>query len=282
MIKFTNINRIFAKLQRDYGSLNLNEADVIEWAGEALSAINAIPNFEKVTKFFYIKNYQIKLPIELTNIVQIIRLNNSKKSLCNCINEMAKDEDIVITSDTTIATEKDYIDIVFNDLPNLWYSYNNYNYDVVRLNSSTFNTSFECTNSIGGNCDYEYTIINGEYLRFNFTDTSIAMSYNRILLDSNGYPLIPDTFAYTNAITKYIIYKMSERKFFSGDPNSIQMVQKSERDWNHYCSQAASESMIPSSIDEMQNFAEMWKKPIQGRPYYTLFQTLGREQNTKH
>lgn len=289
MIKYTTIDRIFAKLQRDYGYSNLDEANVIEWVGEALAAINAIPNQEQVVKFFSIKNYQIELPVELTSIIQIIKLNNSIGSLCNCINELRKEEDIVVYNTTNTLeplslpiTPKTLGNSIFSNLSALWYTYYNFEFDVVRLSTSNYARAYDCTKSVYGSCDYEYTVINGNYVRFNFTDAEIALSYNRIPLDENGYPLIPDTYAYSTAITKYIIYKISERRFYEGEQNANQKYQKAEQDWNKYCSQAASESMIPNSLDDMENLAQMWLKPIQARNYYTLNSTLGKSHKLKH
>ncbi len=290
MIRYTTLDKIFTKFQRDYGYSDLNEADVIEWAAEALGAINAIPNLEEVVKFFQVKNYQIKLPNELTKIQQIIKINNSVSSLCNCLTELSKEDEIITTysepptdtENTCDIKEKNCNTIIFSNLPSMWYSYHGFDYDVIKLSTSTFKRSYDCTKNGNFSCNYEYTIINGEYIRFNFTDSEIALSYYKMPLDNNGFPLIPDTYAYSNAIVKYIMYKLMERRFYSGEPNSVQKYEKAERDWNKYCSQAASESMIPKGIDEMENLTQMWLRPIQGRSYNNLSTTLGKEQKLKH
>ena len=41
-INYTTVNRIFSKVSRDLGIDDFSESDVIEWAGEALEAIDAI------------------------------------------------------------------------------------------------------------------------------------------------------------------------------------------------------------------------------------------------
>jgi len=286
MIKFTTINTIFTKLQRDFNYTNLNEADVVEWAGEALSAINAVPAMETVTKFFTVTNYQITLPSDIISLNQIIVLKNKDiSSVCDCINNLKKKGDINICSaDKKIIKnnlgDKECFSTIFVVSDTNWYQ--NFLYDVVRLSTSTFSSSYDCTDKINTTCKYEYTIINGQYLRFNFTDFSIAISYNRIPLDENGYPLIPDNYSYITAITMYIIYKMALRRFYAGETNSNVQLQKAEIDWNKYCSQAASQAMIPKSIDEMENFAQAWLKPYNARSYYTLFSKQNEIQKLKH
>ena len=55
--KYTSINRILDKLRRDLGIDDLSETDVIEWAGEALEAIDAVTQFEDALSFIEVNNF---------------------------------------------------------------------------------------------------------------------------------------------------------------------------------------------------------------------------------
>ena len=292
-MKYTTINRIFTKLNRDFGITNLDESVVVEWTAEALSAINAMPYYENVVKFFNVKNYQVDLPNDYVNIVQIAKCTTCDDLDCLCPQNIFEnlDNNLPIehkSYDKSCEIEKEKNnceDIIFIP-PNLdlWFSTNFYkqNFEVVRLTTNSFFNSSHCKNNPYSSCVNEYNIFNN-VIRFSFKEGVIALSYIRIPLDEQGYPLIPDTYAYTTAIEKYILYKLSERDFYKGVNGSVQRMQKFEKDWNKYCSQASSEMMIPNTIDKMQNIAEMWLKPIQSaRSYYSFSSNLAREQKLKH
>ncbi len=61
-IPYTSIDRIFNKLERDFGS-EFNEGDVIEWTGEALEAIGAVKQYEEAVAYIKVVNHQISLPL---------------------------------------------------------------------------------------------------------------------------------------------------------------------------------------------------------------------------
>ncbi len=69
---YVPISRIFAKLQRDL-SRDMNEGDIIEWAGEALEAINAVKAVEDAVAFIEVKNHQAELPRNLHAVIQIAK-----------------------------------------------------------------------------------------------------------------------------------------------------------------------------------------------------------------
>jgi len=290
--KTTNINKIFVKLQRDYGITNLDESTVIEWSAEALQAINAVPYYENAITLLNVKGYQANIPNDLIQILQLAKYNQDINLDCLCKQPIYKNVDNNFTFEPLIEEtsceiqETDCCNIIytvpdFNILENNFYYKNNFT--IIRLSTNSFFNSNNCEqDNPYDTCYNEYQVINN-VLRFSFKTGLVALSYHRFPLDENGYPLIPDTYAYTTAIEKYILYKLSERDFFNNIPNSVGKLQKYEKDWNKYCSQAASEMMIPRGVDEMQNLSEMWLKPIQTtRNYYSFFKNQGREQQLKH
>jgi hypothetical protein len=72
MIRYTSIKAILSKVRRDYTD-SIDEADVIEWVGEALDAIHIRNNYEEAVAFIEVKNYEVLIPNGLANIIQIAR-----------------------------------------------------------------------------------------------------------------------------------------------------------------------------------------------------------------
>jgi hypothetical protein len=72
--QYTSIDRIFAKVQRDY-AVDIQENDMIEWTGEALEAIGTIKLYQENVAFIEVSNYQCELPDFFHGIIQIAKDN---------------------------------------------------------------------------------------------------------------------------------------------------------------------------------------------------------------
>lgn len=72
--KYVSIDRIFSKVIRDIGSdMVAQEADIIEWVGEALEFIGAITHYEEAVAFLEVKNHQCNIPAGTHSVIQIAR-----------------------------------------------------------------------------------------------------------------------------------------------------------------------------------------------------------------
>jgi hypothetical protein len=133
-------------------------------------------------------------------------------------------------------------------------------YVPVRLAQQSFFDSIVCTEKTHDpnglrslyNATYEEYTIRDPYIRFNFKEGSVAISYNRTQVDDKGLPMVPDNRNVTEGIMAYVRYKMESKKFYNGEPNDKRML-KSEQDWQWYCLQAANWLMIHKTTDEWQN-----------------------------
>ena len=179
----------------------------------------------------------------------------------------------------------------------LQYEYYNWNqssfyrscYSPVRLANHTFFNSLVCqenpndVQNLYQGMDDEYTIIKGDTLRFSFKDGSIALSYLRQIVDEEtGYPMIPDHYSYTTAITKYITLRIMERDFYAGREGAAQRMQKAESDWQWYCGQAGNHAMMPKGIDQWQNILEQRQYMLpRMRNYYSFFGKMSRPEDRK-
>ena len=304
---FVSINRILSKLRRDFGSLqSISESDVIEWSAEALQAIRAITLYEEAVAFIEIKDHQASLPNGLHAIVQIARNvcwnDDNKCGVCpsevvsvatvegeNQILPVPLSCDGQPIQDYDLAYYRPYFDM--RDEVGYYsstYLYNNC-FSVVRLANHTFFNSLVCNvadqdklYNEGSGMFSEYTIVNGDTLRLSFPVGQIVLSYVRQQVDEDGYPMIPDHFAYTTAITKYIVMKLMEREFYANRDGAVTKLQKAEQDWHWYCKQARNRAMMPKGVDAWQNILEQrqYLLPRMNR-YYGFFGKMSRPESRK-
>jgi hypothetical protein len=303
---YVSVNKILAKLRRDLGSTQeINESDAIEWAAEALQAIGAITLYEEAVALIEVENHQAYLPNGLHAIVQIA--NNlcwddvKKCGLCpsdiiSIVEESESDVPIPVALDCNgqpiNAYELAYYRPFFDLRDETGYFTSSYLFNncfsVVRLANHSFFNSLVCKfdeqeklyNEASGFS--EYTIVNGDTLRLSFERGQIVLSYVRQQVDEDGYPMIPDHYSYTTAITKYIIMKMMEREFYAGRDGTVTKLQKAEQDWHYYCKQSRNRAMMPKGVDAWQNILEQrqYLLPRINR-YYGFFGKMSRPESRK-
>lgn len=297
--KYTSINRIFSKLQRDLGIDEIHEGDLIEWAGEALEFIGAIPIYEEHLCFQVVANHQCVMPAWTHNIIQIARDNQytgvttapadyCPAALATETTESETGAPVPIDcngmpiTDYDLAYYRPYYDLQYE-----YYGWSNHryykgNYSPVRLSNHTFFDSLVCSETseregeLYDSIHDEYKIIAGDTLRFSFQDGYVAIAYNRQKVDDDGYPMIPDNASFTTAVTKYITMKLMEKEFYSNKQGSQAKMQKAESDWHWYCKQAGNKALMPHGIDEHQNILEQRDYLLPPtRRYYGFFGKLG-------
>ena len=99
----------------------------------------------------------------------------------------------------------------------------------------------------------------------------IKLAYKAIATDERGYPLIPDSTSYQEAVYWYVVMKLSFPKFIRGtlsgrsnkygakySQNAYTYIQQQ---WNFYRNQAYAEAMMPTA-DDMQNIKNEWNRLI--------------------
>lgn len=79
-MKFTTVNRIISKLQRDLGLTDINEGDIIEWAGEALGFIKAPALFQQNVAFMKVAGFEVDTPSGFQSVLQIKRYRGKAKT----------------------------------------------------------------------------------------------------------------------------------------------------------------------------------------------------------
>lgn len=303
---YTSIDTIFAKVQRDLGIDNFNESDFIEWAGEALEGIGAVPAYEKTVCFKTVAQYQCDIPTWTHQIIQIARDNTYSSTTelaeyCTTTSESSEEESesgspipvdcngMPIT-DYDLAYYRPYFDLQYEYYG--WMNHERYkrDYSPVRLSNHTFFNTLVCdnitdqdSNQLYDNVQDEYNIVNGDTLRFSFQDGLVAIAYYRQKIDDNGHPMIPDDYSYKTAVTKYIAMKIAEREFFNNVQGAQGKLQKLEADWHWYAGQASSKAMMPKGIDGYQDILEQrdYLLPPKDR-YYGFFGKLNVAEYRKY
>ena len=113
----------------------------------------------------------------------------------------------------------------------------------------------------------------------------VKLAYKAIATDERGYPLIPDSAAYQEAIYWYVMMKLNFKKFLNGKLGggkaagaSMQIYQYLQNQWEYYKKQAYGEAMMPNEAD-MRGIKNEWTKLI---PDWDsdefLFKNEGRKQ----
>lgn len=109
----------------------------------------------------------------------------------------------------------------------------------------------------------------------------IKLAYKAIAVDERGYPLIPDTTSYQEAIYWYVVMKLSFSKWMKGNlggkgVNAGQnMYTYIQQQWNFYRNQAYAEAMMPTA-DDMRNIKSEWNRLV---PNFNSDQTYFEELN---
>lgn len=95
----------------------------------------------------------------------------------------------------------------------------------------------------------------------------VKLSYKSIATDERGYPLIPDTTAYQEAIYWYVMMKLSFPKYLKGKlgGKGVNNAQNTyfyiQQQWNFYRNQAYAEAMMPTESD-MIGIKNEWNKLV--------------------
>lgn len=299
--RFISINSTLAKYHRDVREGNVNESDLIEWIGEALSIMKISSASEEALHIAEVKNFHVDIPDRLHYIIQIARDLEWSKDTCKtkglCPAEiLTASENVaqiptVQDCDGNIITQ--YKLTNYSQIFNLNYLYNNWSnssiyksrFSPVRLaNHSLFNSlvckDVEPQDYTRDNGEDEYTVV-GDKIRFSFREGLVSIPYLRQRIDpETGYPMVPDNYYASSAINYYIIWKMKERDCWSHREGACQLAEKAQRLWDDYIRKFINDAKMPSGIDQHQNLAEQSRYMIPRlNRYYSFFGKLGTQEN---
>ena len=110
-----------------------------------------------------------------------------------------------------------------------------------------------------GPSEIKYFIKPG-YVSTSIENGYLKVNYDALVLDEDGYPMMPDMISYVEAVYWYIAMKLKYPEYLNGRLNR-EIYYDIQRSWNFYCKQAYGESLMPNN-DEMEAISNEWNKLI--------------------
>ena len=107
--------------------------------------------------------------------------------------------------------------------------------------------------------DYTYKI-QGMVIHTSIREVELEFAYQAILVDEEGYPLLPDNSSFTEALELYIKKKHFTVQFDMGKI-SAQVLQQTLQDYAFAVGQAQADLVRPT-IDQMESITNMWNTLI--------------------
>lgn len=254
-------------------------SDMREWIGEGIEKIGAVQQFEHIVSgvegapIIKIHCHQAQLPCNLHKLHQVAYSFNCDgpwfpmrkatgsfaawgcDECCDCEKPeiWVKDEvlvnlvvDLYGNIDKTEALEMLNTNKNMKTILRKLINKHTINLDYMRGNTST-----------NPNWDLQYSIKPG-YIMTNAPCGYLKLSYSAIPTDEDGYPLIPDSASYMEAIYWYIAQKIGFQKYIRGEMNQ-RIYYDMRNSWNFYCKQAYAEAMLPNE-DELESIKNTWNK----------------------
>lgn len=217
--KFISCKTIIAKLYRDL-KLKEEEAyvDFIENMAEALEFIHVYPQYKVNKACVKIKNHKGELPCDY---ISMIAVEHNGFSLTYSSNVMGPD----------FYPEENYP----SDTP----------YSVNRKKIE--NAVFIDPEMINYFQDRQSIQIENGYIKTSFNKGMLNIVYVSMILDEEGFPMIPDNVSFREALYWYCTYKYLYPKALTGDINP-QFYNDAYQKWLWYCNQAGAEALMPDLL----------------------------------
>ena len=216
---------MIGKVLRDFKPANLSfELDAMEWIAEAIEYIGHHAGFVPKTETLYVTSNRALLPCDY----YMIRPQGA----------------------------------LYNGVP-LPYGHNGGYYEpdeapsyVSRVVSNDGGPNYSVpvvSSSRGG----EYYMLNGGYVVTSFEEGELEFKYWAFPLGEDGYPFIPDTVYYKEALEWYILKKL----IMGGYQHPIFNYDYADSKWKQYCAAAANDIAFPTP-DRMDQFISNWVRMI--------------------
>lgn len=266
--KYTKCESVIAKVMAD---ANMSEKDIRitdmrEWIFEAIEKIGAPMQYVHKesgvdSPILKIHNFQVPIPDDLHNLNtvaystspdgpwQACRTTNAQ--LHSGIDTITNPEQITYHKPTTVA------DVVYDDAH--------------RLSKRTYKSTDD---------DVVYRIKPG-WIVLNRNEGFVKLGYKAVATDERGYPLVPDSESYQEAIYWYVMMKLNFPRFLEGslsDRHGQNIYLYLQQQWAFYRGKAYAEAMMPTE-DDMKSIKNENDKLIQDwESDDTFFKNVGKRQ----
>ncbi len=261
--KLTSSKSVIAKVYRDFKpTIPGWEASAFEWIGEAIESIGQSATLEKKSTGdencnnpINIVNYRAKLPCELVNLIAV-EYNGRKLPYGGDITGYS--------APTNTRTTQIYSDRI------------NQNIDQEIIPGVSNSVAIVAASSRvipPEDPQGDRYFINPNYIITSFESGFIKIYYEAYPVCSDGFPMIPDHYYFTTAITWYIMSKL----MLLGYTNPVIDFKDAEQRWFDYKQLAADKAGFPS-IDKMERFKNMWVRLIPSQTLSDDFFAGGESQ----
>lgn len=286
------IAKIIADLQLDETKINIS--DIYSWVFEALNKIGSVNQLDHRVCVLPIKSYQAKLPCGLVKLDSVAfsfgehngwlpmrKTTNSFSVFKHCgetehVDMLIKDNALypIVKSQFNLTNDRQAQDILDKDdniRETLSCLINNYTINTVNGRTKGHPTAF--SNAL------QYDVKPG-YIYCNMPEGFLKVSYYGEYLDEEGYPMIPDTTAYAEAIYWYVASKMFFIEWTKGSNAHKELYATAKTSWNYYRKQAYAESLMPNA-DEIQSIKNTWHTLVpEINEHDTFFSQTGDRHTT--
>ncbi len=273
--KYTKCESVIAKIMADsdMSEKNIRITDIREWIFEAVEKIGAPVQYvqresgQDGVPVFEIHDRQIPIPDDLESLQSVAYSSNGSNWM------QARKDESSFKVPTNITHRQHYIPKQPPVQPAI----------VHRSQLLGINGSTALLDAIQNRNVMEPTYwIKPGWIVLNKEKGFVKLSYKAIATDERGYPLIPDTTSYQEAIYWYVMLKLNFPKFLKGQLGGrlkFNMATYSyiQRQWNYYRDKAYAEAMMPNE-GEMLSIKNEWTKLI---PDWSADENLFKETGQK-
>lgn len=273
---YTKCESVIAKIMADLDSTEVQQrtSDIREWIFEAVEKIGAPMQYiSKETDPIPIVDHQIPIPEDLHSLDGVAYsisprgkwyATKTNNSLFKEPHHTHKHPNVVHTTpphDPDNKAINDEVVIVHEHQP-MAHKLPTTQADFYRVNGVHVYEKY-----FGKYVEEPEYFIKPGWIVFNKHDGFAKIAYKAIAVDERGYPLIPDSISYQEAIYWYVAMKLAFPKFLKGKlggrgvntaANTYFYIQQQ---WNFYRNQAYAEAMMPTA-DDMRSIKNDWHKLI--------------------
>jgi hypothetical protein len=292
--KYTSSKTVIAKV---FADLNLQEAvhrtsDFQEWIGEGLEKIGAVTQYIVKTAgkegepLLVLDNYQAQLPFDFDKLIQVGYSSNSTGPFSPMryatgsfdFNRTLTDSTVY---DSTIG-DTQLVQLVMSlyDL--------DYTSALTKINTepalrqllTSLVTSTSLTEELEGGTNFTNDltfVITNNYIKTNISTGYILMSYLATAIDQEGYPMIPESESFKEALYWYINMKLMYPEWAYGRIRDA-VYYHAEFKWNFYRKQAYAEGLLPDA-EKLEMIKRTWLRLVPSLDEHsTFFSTMGQSE----
>ena len=257
---YTSLAVVADKILRHPMMAGISFEAIIDYAIDFMRIVQCAGFFEEKCSTIEIKDYKGLLPEDFYEVNQI-RLS----SLANRIPKY--EENYRIDEDGNKIPTGTYTQVGYEDIE--YYKNKSFRYATDTFHMSDVKSSVDLTYKIQGG-----------YIFTSIKEGTIELSYQAILLDEEGFPLIPDNSKFTRALQAYI-----KKEWFTilFDLGKLQAAIYQNAQQEYAWAVGACESEFQKmSLDKAESFYNSWSTLIPRRNQHQRFYTYsGSKQNLK-